>query len=260
VNPILFFVMPVFGRHELAKLCMTQLRWTCNRLDDYGIHANAVVVGHEEELLEHSRELGFWTVRQDNEPLGRKFNDGFEAAYVAGADYVVPCGSDNWVHPSWISRLECLPEADEVVCHRQVAIVHESGNELGFLRVGYGSNPYDAGDGIRIFPMKLFRRLGYRPAVDHRNRAIDTSIVERLRRFAAWQPKYRFHDVGYWSVIGFQSHDVQLNDYVSLVRQFGEATDPNPWAWLAEHYPADDVRRMQEYFETRRAAHAHSYR
>lgn len=248
----LMFVMPVFGRRELTKLCMTQLRWTCDALSVGELSCNAVIVGHEEELLDHSRELDFWTVHQENEPLGRKFNDGIEAAYVAGADYVVPCGSDNWVHPRWIHTAE-LPEEGEVVCHRQCAIVHESGNELGFITVDY-----DGGDGIRIFPISLFRSLEYRPAVDHRNRAIDTSIVERLRRFAGWTPTYRYHDVGYWSVIGFQSYEQQLNDYPSLIKQFGDYTDPDPWSWIELHYPPHDVARVREHFKNRRV-HAGSH-
>jgi len=242
------FVMPVFGRLELTKLCMDQLRWTCDAISVGELHANAIVVGHEEELLEHARELGFWTVHQENEPLGRKFNDGIEAAHVAGADYVVPCGSDNWVHPRWIHTVS-LPRADEVVCHRQAAIVHESGNELGFITVSY-----DGGDGIRIFPLELFRPLQWRPAVDHRNRAIDTSIVERLRRFADWTPTYRYHDVGYWSVVGFQSYDQQLNDYAALMKQFGDATEPDPWAWLEAHYPPPAVGRVRELMKARVAA------
>jgi hypothetical protein len=246
---VIAFVMPVFGRRELTKLCLDQLRWTCDGLAGQGIEATAIVVGHEEELLEHARERVFWTVHQENDPLARKFNDGIELAAQMGAEYVIPCGSDNWVHWRWISDVaqgRGLPAADEVVCHRQCAIVHESGNELAFLEISY-----DGGDGIRIFPVELFKPLAYRPAVDHRNRAIDTSIVERLRRFAGWTPKYRYEDIGFWSVIGWQSYDLQLNPYSGLVRQFGKYTDPDPWSWMEIHYPVDAVASMRDFIARR---------
>lgn len=253
MTPILFFVMPVYQRVELTKLCMDQLRWTCSTINAYGrLHCNAVVIGHEDELLEHARSLDFWVVNRENEPVARKFNDGFEAAHLAGADYVVPCGSDNWIHPLWVTSVK-LPDPEEVVCHRQCVVVRSDGRELHELNISY-----DGGDGIRIFPLELFRSLEFRPAVDHRNRAIDTSIVERLRRFGGWVPNYRYYDWGATEVVGFQSDgfDIQLNEYDGLVEKFGRehAPTPNVWERLAQDYPVDAVERMRAYYASRGAA------
>lgn len=244
--PILFFIVPAYRRHELTRLCLEQLRWTCDKLNRHGrLHANAAVIADEPEILGPAKELGFWTIDRENDPLGRKFNDGFEAAHIAGADYVVPCGSDNWVHPNWFTQ---LPAADEVICHRLCAIVRPDGQELAELEISY-----DGGDGIRIFPMELFAPLGYRPAADYRNRAIDTSIVERLRRFAGWTPKWVYHEWSPLKIIGFQSEDVQLNGYEDLARSFGKRVDPMPWHRLAEVYPPDSVARMEQFFAARTA-------
>ena len=241
----IFFVVPVHQRHELTRLCLEQLRWTCDELELKYIRANAVIVGNEPEHREVAKANGFWWVHQDNEPLARKFNDGIEAAYWAGADYVVPCGSDNWVHPDWFTR---LPEPDEVICHRQCVVVSSDGSELAYLNISY-----DGGDGIRIFPIKLFAKLDYRPAADYRNRAIDTSIVERLRRFAGWTPKWVYHEWDPAEVVGFQSDDfdIQLNDYDGLVKAFGVGVNNMPWHRLAEAYPKEAVTRMEAYFARR---------
>ena len=67
-------------------------------------------------------------------------------------------------------------------------------------------------------------------------------------------PNYRYHDVGFWSVIGWQSAELQLNPYPGLVKQFGQYTDPDPWAWLELHYPPNHVATMRDFIERR--AHA----
>lgn len=240
----LFFVVPTYRRHELTRLCLKQLRWTCDELEPMGIRACAVVVGDEDEHRAAAKEFGFYWAHRGNDPLGRKFNDGFEAAYQAGADFVVPCGSDNWVHPKWFTR---LPEVDEVICHRKCAIVRADGDELAYLNVSY-----PGGDGIRVFPVRLFAPLDHRPAADHRNRAIDTSIVERLRRFAGWTPNWIYHEWDPSEVVGFQSDgEEQLNGYDDLVKSFGTGVNNMPWHRLAETYPPESVDEMEAFFAAR---------
>lgn len=240
----LFFVVPAYRRHELTRLCLKQLRWTCDELEPMGIRANAVVIADELEHRDSAKEFGFWFVEQGNEPLGRKFNDGIEAAWNAGADYVVPCGSDNWVHPKWFTR---LPAPDDVICRRQCSVVRTDGKELAYLEVDY-----PGGDGVRIFPIKLFASLEYRPAADYRNRGIDGSMVERLRRFARWTPKWDYHEWNPMAVIGFQSdNEEQLNDYDGLVKAFGTGINNMPWHALADHYPDDSVTEMESFFAAR---------
>src|SRR5690349_10276090 len=98
-----WFVVPVFGREELTAVCLRQLAWTCEQMARYDLEATAVVIG-EDLSLDVAQELGFATVRRDNTQLGRKFNDGYQLACDPAynpepADYVVPCGSDDWVDP-----------------------------------------------------------------------------------------------------------------------------------------------------------------
>ena len=240
----IWFVVPVYRRHEIAVPCLKQLRWTCRELEARGLYASAVVVGDEPEILEPALELGFHVVEQDNTYLGRKFNDGFEAAGRLGATHIVPCGSDNWVHPVLFGQ---LPQADDqIVAHRLAFIVHEDGDRAENIEV-----TYTGGDGIRITPAALYERLDFRPAADGARRAIDTSIIERLRSRARIKPRYVYCDHWPQQVVSFQSHTEQLNKYEGLVKQFGRGESITPWSDLARHYPFEDVERMMSVMHDR---------
>ncbi len=78
--PSLWFVMPAHGRVELARICLRQLRRTCDSLADNGIDATAVVIACDDNL-ETARDLGFGTVERDNQFVSRRFNDGIQAAF-----------------------------------------------------------------------------------------------------------------------------------------------------------------------------------
>src|SRR5689334_1630264 len=103
--PSLWFIVPVHGRQQLAQICLRQLRRTCDQLTSSGTYATAVIVGERHDLdALNVDELGFGWVERDNEFTSRKFNDGIQLACdpaynPAPADYVVPLGSDDWVHP-----------------------------------------------------------------------------------------------------------------------------------------------------------------
>lgn len=243
----LWFVMPAYRRHRLTALTLEHLsRFTVPALRELGIDAHAAVITDEAMITEEAERWGFWSVEQENMPLGRKFNDGFELAAAEGADYFVPFGTDNWVMPE---MLAILPEnGDQVVCRRQMALVHEHGDRLCELVVSY-----DGGDGIRTFPRELIGRLNFRPALEHAPRAVDTSIIERLKR-TGWRPLQNFvyHEVHPLQVIGWQSADIQLNRYRPLHNAFGRNERSDPWTELSKHYDPEMVGRMRAYYAERR--------
>ena len=89
----LWFVVPAHGRYELTRICLEQLRRTCDALP---YDATAVVVAEDQNLYT-AADLGFATVHRDNDFLARKFNDGIQLACDPNynpepADYVVPFG------------------------------------------------------------------------------------------------------------------------------------------------------------------------
>lgn len=233
----LWFIVPAHGRAELTRVCLRQLRRTCDQLADHGLHASAVVVA-DDENLETARELDFATYEQQNQPLGRKWNDGYELAGRYGqADYFVPLGSDDWVDPGFIA--DTLPAANEIRCSRQSAVVSEDGARLARLTI-----PYDIGDGVRVIPRALLEPLRFRPAAEHKPRAIDTSIMERIRQVAAHRLVY--HDRDALQIVDFKSSE-QLNSYERcLVFRRGDEVDP--WEALAGRYPLEAIQEMQHVY------------
>lgn len=230
----LWFIVPAHGRAELTQVCLRQLRRTCLDLDQFGIDAQAVVVA-DDENLETARDLGFATCEQVNTPLGRKWNDGYEVAADYGqADYFVPLGSDDWVEASFIAGR--LPDDHEIRCSRLSSVVSEDGQHLARLRI-----PYDIGDGVRIIPRALLEPLRFRPAAEHKPRAIDTSIMERLH-----PARLVYHDTDALQIVDWKSRE-QLNSYQRcLVFKQGEEQDP--WGALAGRYPVEALEEMRAVY------------
>ena len=172
MRPSLWFVMPAHGRAALTRICLTQLRHTCDQLAVFGVDASAVVIA-DDENLDAAACLGFWGYEQDNAFLGRKFNDGYELAARQGVDYVVPLGSDDWIHPDLIAGAD-LPKG-RIRCARRLVMVDEGGDWYMRLRIAY-----DGGIGMRIIPTELMQPLGYRPCGEDRKRAIDTHTLRGI--------------------------------------------------------------------------------
>lgn len=243
----LAFVVPAYRRYELTRVCLRQLRRTCDALATHDVEATAVVVG-DDENLDLAELLGFATVRRENRPLGRKFNDGIEyaasPAYL-GCEYVVTIGTDNWVDHELI--LAQIPPARMIGAHRFFLMIHETGTRSCPLKIRY-----EGGDGIRTIPSEMLEPLLYRPAEEDQNRAIDTSIWNRLGRIPEGRPAFHYVDLHPAQVVGFQSADEQLNHYPELRAGFraGEESSHH-WELLAEHYPAEAIEEVRDVYARR---------
>lgn len=244
----LAFIVPAYRRFELARVCLAQLARTCDELNEHGIAATAVVVADDANLGVADR-LGFATVAQENRPFGRKWNDGIEyACRYLGVDYVVPAGTDNWITPELV--IAQVPPAGKIGIHRVTMIVHEDGDRMGPIGVGY-----PGGDGIRTIPVELLEPLRFRPAADDKDRAIDTSIWHRLAEAHGAAPRFHEVDLHVLQAVSFQSADEQLNDYRSLRAQHGNGPErTDVWDGLAEIYPQVAVDEAREVYERRMVA------
>lgn len=307
--PSLWFVVPAYGRQQLARICLRQLRRTCDALTAHGIHATAVVVG-DDENLGTARDLGFATVERDNRFVSRKFNDGIDLACdpfrdtprpepdvgrylvtgtrgyrghlpgtefearldpaperravargdirllervrvavgrytlpdgVRPADFVVPCGSDDWV--DWRLLVD-LPPEDTFVGFQRISFVREDGAELTCRYLGY-----KGGAGIRIYPRQLMHAVGFRPADEDRERACDTSILVNLQRKHGEGLKVLHPDNDARQIVDWKSRGEQLNTYESLSIHRGEVLG-DPFAELREFFPAESLEEMQAHYQT----------
>jgi hypothetical protein len=239
----LWFVVPAHGRLELSRICLRQLRHTCDLLEDHGIRATAVVIA-DDENLDTAHNLGFGTVRRDNQFVSRKFNDGIQLACDPAhnkhpADYVVPCGSDDWV--DWQLFVD-LPEPRTMVGFQRMAFVREDGFEL---TVRFLSN--EGGCGIRIYHREVMAEMQYRPADEDRKRACDTSILWNIKQEGALRA-IEHRDSDPLSIIDWKSEHYQLNSYHRVSRHFRSELLVDPFDALEGRYPKQSLDAMAAHY------------
>lgn len=87
--------IPVFGRFPLVRL-------TISRLKRQGV--TPIVLGHEKEAMEIAKEFDCEFISIDNDPLGNKWNTGFQASKYYNADAVIFMGSSDWCSDGYLER------------------------------------------------------------------------------------------------------------------------------------------------------------
>jgi hypothetical protein len=240
----LWFVVPAHGRVELTRICLRQLRQTCNALIDHGIEATAVVVA-DDENLDTARKLGFGWVNRDNRFLSRRFNDGIQLACDPNinprpANYVVPCGSDDWVdHRLFLD----LPPRDTIAAFQHMSFVSEDGREISPSLVNY-----PGGCGIRVYRRDVVAGLDYRPADEDRRSGCDTSILVHLRRHWGERLKLDHRDSDPRQIVDFKSAGQQINSYEAVARWRRTPYADHPLEQLATFFPSDAIVQMEAYY------------
>ena len=239
----LWFIVPAYERFELTAICLRQLRRTCDRLVDEGVRATTVVIA-DDDNLETARDLGFATVERDNQATSRKFNDGIQLACDPNynprpADYVVPCGSDDWVDWRLFTQ---LPPSGTMVGFQRMAFVREDGLELTVRHLNY-----EGGSGIRIYPANVMARVGYRPADESRRRGCDTSMLFNLKTANAVRVVHR--DIDPLSIVDWKSPEHQLNPYKVVSNLHRSELVRDPFQVLAGRYPAEALDEMAAHYQ-----------
>lgn len=87
--------IPAFGRFPLLRL-------TISRLKRQGV--TPIVLGHESQANEIAKELDCEFISIDNDPLGNKWNKGFQASKNYNADAVIFMGSSDWCSDGYLQR------------------------------------------------------------------------------------------------------------------------------------------------------------
>jgi hypothetical protein len=246
VSPSLLFVTPAWQRYDLTRLCLWQLRLTCDALAGEGLTASAIVIA-DDENLDTAREFGFGTIERDNRATSAKYNDGIQLACdpelnPRPADYVVPIGSDDWVDHRILLD---LPPLDTIYGFQRLSFVRPDGREMvqRFVNVRGGC-------GIRIYPRQVFEKLHWRPADEDRKRACDTSIITNLWREV--RPRIMHLEIDPKQIVDWKSPDVQLNPYDSLTFHRAFANPQDPFEALQGWYPDESLRAMAEHYSRAR--------
>jgi hypothetical protein len=233
-------VTPAYGRLDLSAVVFDQRAATLAELLDAGIDARVYVVA-DDENLDLARERGFEVVERANDFLGAKFNDGIEAAVLDGATHVATIGSDSWIDPEYLRRVD--PEFPGVTTGLPYAVVDESGERIGLLliRDRYGVGPH-------VVPVSLLE-APYRPIEEDIPSGCDGSLLERLERTTTLRLKLVYVDPVQY--VGFRTLGEQINPYESLVS--GDVAERSPWPTLRRVFPSDLVDVAERLYADRRA-------
>lgn len=121
--------IPVFGRFPLVRL-------TISRLIKQGV--TPIILGHENEANEIAKEFDCEFISIDNDPLGNKWNKGFQASKNYNADAVIFMGSSDWCSDSYIERCK------------------EHSNDFGMIGM-LGCHFADVSDSIRLVHWKGYK-------------------------------------------------------------------------------------------------------
>ena len=234
----IWFITPAFGRLELSAVCFDQRLHVMATLQEHGIRTRCVVVA-DDGNLDLARDRKFDVVVQNNEWLGRRFNDGIEYACLNGASRVVPIGSDSWIDPAYFLP---LPNRRETYTSGLYAVVEA--NRMAEINVTTvnGAGPY-------VFAREALRSTRFRPAKDEIKRGVDRSTINGIRYRLRWQR----HDVHPFQYIGFR-HPPLLTPYQTLVDVWGVREHTEPWDILAKVYPTDLVLRARTIMQSQAVA------
>ena len=123
--------VPVFGRFPLVRMTISRLK---------GQDVIPIMLGHEDEAETIAKELDVEFIRVANDPLGNKWNAGFEACKNYQADGVIFMGSSDWASDEYIESvkdaLKDFPFIGMLGCHfadvgDEVRLVHWPGYQRG---------------------------------------------------------------------------------------------------------------------------------
>ena len=238
------FATPAYKRVDLSEICFKQHAWCHQELAKQGIESTSVVVANDGNL-QIAKKLGFEVVKRDNKYLGRKFNDGYQQAHKLGADYVVPLGSDSWIHPSYFSVLSKLKQG-QFLTGRHYGLIDEDGKRLGYLVITVAN-----GVGPHIIPVELMAERGYRPVQETLSRGCDGSLLQAV----APKPdktRWLWSDRFPLQYVAFRTHGQQLNPYENLTKKYLQSESRRPWHELRKVYPQDLVEQAERLYRARR--------
>jgi hypothetical protein len=161
--------IPVYGRLPLVKLTVT-------RLQSFGVIP--IMIGHEPEAKQLAIELGCEWLSSSNDPLGNKWNAGFQAAKCYDPDAVIFMGSSDWCSSKYIETakeyLNDYGMLGMLGCH-----FADVADEIRLVNWrGYGTGPrHNEPIGIgRVLNRELLQKINYTPFDSRLSSGLDWSM------------------------------------------------------------------------------------
>lgn len=170
-------VIPCLGRYQL-------LEKTVERLYNVNGITKVILVGHEPMIKKIADQSGSIFVNHRNEPLGRKWNAGFETAKLLSPDAVLFVGSSDWISEDWMPEaLKYLPDYDligRLDCY--LLDIHTLNGKRLVHWPGYGhgvraEEPIGIG---RVISARVLDKINWRPFDDTRDNSMDWFMYDAV--------------------------------------------------------------------------------
>jgi len=148
--------VPVFGRFPLVRMTISRL---------VGQDVIPIMLGHEDEAEAIAQDLNVEFIRISNDPLGNKWNAGFEACKNYQADGVIFMGSSDWASDDYIES------------------VKDALNDFAFIGM-FGSHFADVGNEVRLMHWPGYQRGQRQYEPIGIGRVLRADILEKMN----WSP------------------------------------------------------------------------
>lgn len=165
--------IPVFSRFPLVRL-------TISRLKRQGVIP--IIMGHEREALDISKEFNVEFISIDNDPLGNKWNAGFMACQNYSPDGVIFMGSSDWASDDYIQSVKDALNDFAFIgmlgCHfadvsDKVRLVHWPGYAMGqrkYEPIGIG----------RVLRADMLQKINWSPFDARLSSGLDWSMYLKI--------------------------------------------------------------------------------
>ena len=168
-------VIPVLGRRPLLKHTITRLLQK-NKV------GHVICVGHAGKDQRVCEEAGAEFLHHPNEPLGAKWNSGFQHAQKYSPIACLFVGSSDWLSDNWLPKMvPHLKEFDLIGkpgCH---FLDINQGNYRACEWQGYTGARANESIGIgRLISARALSLLKWKPFDDHLNKSLDHSMQQRV--------------------------------------------------------------------------------
>ena len=181
-NPKIIAVIPVYGRTSL-------LPFTIKRLLEKNKLFKVICCGNKEEDKKVCLESGAEWVQIKNNPLGNKWNKGFEYAEQFDPDGILFVGSSDWISQNWIPDAWKFLENDEYQMVGKKTFLMVDINILtnksyyckwnGYLNKRRANEPIGIG---RLISRKFLQAIKYKPFLSSANKSMDYFMYQNCIR------------------------------------------------------------------------------
>lgn len=239
MRPSLAFITPAYRRFDLSRICFEQRFIECERLSkNFGIEATCIVIA-DDDNLDIAENFGFPSVATDNRFLGKKWNDGYEAAVALGFTHVCPVGSDSWLNMDWWAGSVDIDDDDIVIAQRNYAVVNRAGTHRvhTWIPVEYGVH--------YVIPTPLLANRENRPCRDDVQKGCDTATMRRLAPFIRHIVFQESHPL---EAVAFQSRP-QITGYNNLRAKWGKSETDKPFEGLDDLYGTELTAKMELFYK-----------